>query len=226
MDTKAKYAHGNVAGETDKNLGILHLRPGANYGIVNNISWKKTNVQYLREMRTANSQGLGDYAQLSNMYSVSLSLFGNFLFYPGVMVFIDPSYLIGPNPGSTIGGGSVVFDTFTKGRESTGNQLDPINYGRLMGIGGYHKVTKTSVKISNGKFTTDIEAKFEYSNASDPDTNRDKKINPKEPTNVSSEIQDANDTDICLDVIQSIQSRSSDNESVEKQNDTNQEGGN
>tara|TARA_Y100001937_G_C7135264_1_gene339623 strand:+ start:3417 stop:7553 length:4137 start_codon:yes stop_codon:yes gene_type:complete len=226
MDTKAKYAHGNVAGETDSQLGILHLQPGANYGIVNNVSWKKTNVQYLREMRTANSQGLGDYAQLSNMYSVSLSLFGNFLFYPGVMIFIDPSYLVGPNPGATLGGGSVLFDVFSPGRETTGVLESPINYCRLMGIGGYHTVTKTSVKISNGKFVTDIEAKFEYSSATDSNTSRDKAINPKKPGNISDEAQDANETDICNNVIQTIQGRASDKGSIEKENDTNEEGGN
>ena len=226
MDTKAKYAHGNVVGETDDQLGILHLKPGANFGIVNNVSWKKTNVQYLREMRTVNSQGLGDYAQLSNMYSVSISLFGNFLFYPGVMVFVDPSYLVGPNPGALLGGGSVLFDVSTSGRESTGVAEAPINYCRLMGIGGYHTVTKTSVKISNGKFVTDIEAKFEYSNATDADTHRDKIINPKKPENITEEAQDANETDICNNVIQSIQRRSSNEGSVEKENDANEEGGN
>ncbi len=218
MDTQSKYAHGNVAGETDDQLGIIHLRPGANYGILNDIKWKKTNTQYLRESRTMRFQGLGDYAQLANYYNVSMNMFGNFLFYPGMVVYIDPGFLIGPNLGSTLGGGSVLFDTHTKGRETTGDVNQPINYGRLMGIGGYHLITKVSAKISNGNFQTDVEARYQYSNAMDADLFRDKAVGVKKPGDIADEQQDKDETDVCNNVIQSVEAQVfSDGGSIEKQ---------
>ena len=224
MDTQSKYAHGNVAGETDDQLGILHLTPGANFGILNDIKWKKTNTQYLRESRTMRFQGLGDYAQLSNYYNVSMNMYGNFLFYPGMSVYIDPSFLIGPNPGATLGGGAVLFDTHTKGRESTGNINEPINYGRLMGIGGYHLITKVNVSISNGNFETSVEARYQYGSPTDADLFRDKAVGAKKTESITNEAQDANETDICNNVIQSVQAQIASNGSIEKEDTDANEG--
>ena len=144
MDTQPKDT---TVSSVDK---IVTLSPGTNSGIVKNANWSKTNVSYLREGRMLKNQGIGDYAQLANYYNVSLSLYGNFLFFPGMMIYIDPSYLGG--------------DTMTVGSETPGVDQDtPINFFRLMGIGGYHLITGVKSSIESGKFSTDIEARFLFS---------------------------------------------------------------
>ena len=97
------------------------------------------------------AQGIGNYAQLATYYNVSMTMFGNFLLFPGMRFYLDPFSIGGldfgrPNePGLEAG---------------VGNQ---INFSRLMGIGGYHLVTGVDIKITPEKFETTVEARFEYS---------------------------------------------------------------
>ena len=76
-----------------------------------------------------------------------------------------------------------------------------------MGIGGYHLVTKTNATIGYGKFTTTVEARFQYSNAGDEDVYRDKKVNNNNPDDIEAQVQDADEADTCNNVISSIQAQ-------------------
>jgi hypothetical protein len=147
--------------------GIVHLNIGADRGILKNASWSKTNVPYLREARMFREKSLGDLAQLSNYYNVSTKLFGNFIFYPGMKVFINPFGL----------GGTKLGDPCQKFEDGT------INFARLMGIGGYHLVTGVSTSIGVDGFETDMECRFVYSGDADGNGNG---IDLEQPTKTPS----------------------------------------
>ena len=149
-DTKSETHGGRGDYYEDLNEGIYHFHIGSNKGLLKKIKFNKTNIAGLRESRMYRYQGIADFAQLSNVYNVSLDLFGNFLFFPGMQIYIDP---------------------FGLGGDQFGRPPDPllspnnsaINYARLMGIGGYHLVKNVKVSIGVGGFTTNVEAIFVFS---------------------------------------------------------------
>ena len=144
-DYKPAYHSGKGDIIEDLNKGIPHLYFGAKAGLVKNISFSKTNIQYLRESRMERSKGMGDLAQLSNVYNVSIKMFGNFLFLPGMEIYINPKSLGGNEFGDPI---KPIIDN------------GKINYSKLMGIGGYHLVTKVNTSIGVSGFDTTVDAIF------------------------------------------------------------------
>ena len=144
-DYKPAYHSGKGNIVDDLKKGIPHLYFGAKAGLVKNISFSKTNIQYLRESRMERNQGMGDLAQLSNVYNVSIKMFGNFLFLPGMEIYINPKSLGGNEFGDPI---KPIVDN------------GKINYSKLMGIGGYHLVTKVSTTIGVSGFDTTVDAIF------------------------------------------------------------------
>ena len=127
----------------DEKRGTYHFQIGSSRGILKTVNFSKTDMAYLREARFYN-QGNYGLLQLGAVYNVTLELFGNTLFYPGMEIFIDPRSFGGPNWDPTAGGAN----------RSVANAL---------GIGGYHIITKVSSNISTSGFTTTVEAVFQYS---------------------------------------------------------------
>ena len=79
--------------------------------------------------------------QLSAVYKVTLEMFGNTIFYPGMYIYIDP-------------------------RGIGGKDFDPTNFGSIansLGIGGYHLITRVNSNVGPGSFNTTVEAQFVYS---------------------------------------------------------------
>ena len=93
-----------------------------------------------------------------------------------------------------------------------------------MGIGGYHLITKVNVSISNGNFETSVEARYQYGSPTDADLFRDKAVGAKKTESITNEAQDANETDICNNVIQSVQAQIASNGSIEKEDTDANEG--
>ena len=144
-DTTSKKLEEFVDPFLDFQKGIYHFHVGADRGILKTASWSKVNVEYLRESRMFRNNSFGDYAQLSNFYNVSAKMFGNFLFLPGMKIYINPFGLGGVKMGNT-------FEDFINGE---------VNFARLMGIGGYHLVTKVNCTIGADGFETDLDCRFE-----------------------------------------------------------------
>lgn len=136
--------------DDDFKNGVYHLHFGTNRGIVKKIKFKKTDIVGLREARFEN-EGVEQYSrtdpkissQLSNVYNVDLNLIGNNFFFPGTHVFINPIGL-GPSLGSPTSAGSNAY---------------------IMGLGGYHMVTKVKSFIQSGKYETQITALWQSSGA-------------------------------------------------------------
>ena len=167
-DTKIEYHKGKGDYAEDMEDGIYHFFIGADKGLVKKINFSKTNITYLRESRMYRYQGIGDFVQLSNVYNVSLDMFGNFMFFPGMQIFIDPF---------AIGG-----ETFGEPENQLINN-NTINFAKLMGIGGYHLIKNVEVSIGVDGFKTNVDAIFVFSGDSTGNGNGvDGVIRLQEPT--------------------------------------------
>jgi len=124
--------------------GVFHMEIGSNRGIVKTINFSKTDMQYLREARFIRN-GVDGLMQLSSVYNVSIEMFGNTLFYPGMDLWLNP-YGFG---GTTLG--------------SPTQRKEGRSLANILGIGGYHTITKVSVNLTPSSFTTSIQAQHYYS---------------------------------------------------------------
>jgi hypothetical protein len=120
---------------------IAHFNIGSNRGLVKNISFKKSDMQYVREARFF-SHGIDGLLQLSSVYVANIEMFGNTLYYPGMSVYINP-YGIG---GTDIGSPSDITSVANK-----------------LGFGGYHTITSVKSTITPDSFNTTISAQWYYS---------------------------------------------------------------
>jgi hypothetical protein len=128
---------GNYA--EDGKGGVYHFVLGQNDGIVKTMKFNKTDIQGMREARFFN-HGHDGLMQLSAVYKVTLEMFGNTIFYPGMYIFIDP-------------------------RGIGGNDFDPTkpdSMANSLGLGGYHLITRVESSIGPGQFDTTVEAQFVY----------------------------------------------------------------
>jgi len=127
--------------EKDIGDGRFHIGIGSNRGIVKTISFSKTDMQYVREARFQ-SNGIDGLMQLSNVYVVTIEMFGNTIFYPGMEVYINP-YGIG---GTTLG-----------------TPTDSDSIANKLGLGGYHTITSVKTSLTPGSFKTTIQAQWYFS---------------------------------------------------------------
>ena len=127
--------------ENDRMKGIVHLHFGNAHGMVKKISFSKSDIEYLPEMRYA-AEGNFLYNQLANVYDANVELVGNNIFKPGQYVYIDSSAL---------GAG----DTWH--RNSDGSSR---SWANLMGLGGYHVITEVAHSVSREGFNTSIKARW------------------------------------------------------------------
>lgn len=190
-DMKSETHGGRGNYKEDLDNGIYHFHIGENRGLLKKIKFNKTNIVGLRESRMYRYQGIADFAQLSNVYNVSLDLFGNFLFFPGMQIFIDPFGLGGVNFGRPA---EPLMSITTS----------DINYARLMGVGGYHLIKNVKISIGVGGFTTKVDAIFVFSgdvNGNDEGLNGILNIDPT-VSRIENQLKtDETDTAACQTII-------------------------
>ena len=145
--TRTHNGKGNYS--DDINEGVFHVEIGSNRGLVKTINFSKTDMQYVREARFMRN-GVDGLQQLSSVYSVSIEMFGNTLFYPGMDLWINPYGFGGTALGSPTEGGQV---------RSLANTL---------GLGGYHTITGVSINLTPSSFVTTIKAQHYYSGDGKP----------------------------------------------------------
>ncbi len=144
MKTGRNKPHtGTGNAKEDGKRGIHHLHIGQNRGIVKHISFEKTDIQYAREARYMR-HGFDGLGQIGAVYNAKIEMIGNTIFYPGMLLYIDP-----------IGIG--------------GRGFDPTNIrseANALGFGGYHLVTKADSSITPSGYKTTVTAMFNYSGES------------------------------------------------------------
>lgn len=128
----------------DLQNGVYHFHLGQDRGIVYDVKFSKVDMAYIREARYLR-EGIDGLLQLGAVYRATINMFGNTLFYPGMLIYINP-FGIG------------------------GEQFMPNNSNTIankLGLGGYHLITKVNCSIASGLFKTTIEAMFVYSGDGD-----------------------------------------------------------
>jgi len=130
----------------DIKAGRFHVEIGSNRGIVKNVKFAKTDMQYLREARFFRN-GIDGLLQLSSVYTANVEMFGNTLFVPGMELWINP-----------YGFGGVDL-----GRPQQGAAAGSRSLSNILGIGGYHTITGVTTSLTPSSFTTSINSQHYYS---------------------------------------------------------------
>jgi hypothetical protein len=142
----------------DIEAGRFHVEIGSNRGLVKNVKFAKTDMQYLREARFFRN-GIDGLLQLSSVYTATVEMFGNTLFYPGMDLWINPYGFGGTTLGSPHQG--------DRGTKKISNR----SLANILGIGGYHTITGVSINLTPQGFTTSIKSQHYYSGDGDvPDS--------------------------------------------------------
>ena len=85
--------------------------------------------------------------------NATVTMFGNNLFRPGMMIYISPD---------SFGSGSTNVN-------KKANSMTTRSVGDLLGIGGYYRVIKVRNKIESGKFETEMECSWVTNGSGGPD---------------------------------------------------------
>jgi hypothetical protein len=145
----------------EKDIVIPTLYYGSNFADLNycsDVSFAKTDVEYLREARYFNS-GMGNLSLLSNVYDLSFSFDSQkatTVFYPGNIINFILTDWAGPSkylPGRALG----ESDPHVKGR-----------IANILGFGGYYIITRVTYTISSKSskdFVIKIDTKFNGTDA-------------------------------------------------------------
>ena len=124
--------------------------------------------------------------QLSAVYKVTLEMFGNTIFYQGMLIFIDHRQLGGTDFDPTVG-------------RAAGKTPSVAN---SLGIGGYHLITRVNSNIEPGNFTTTVEAQFVYSGDGSASNNFKKKTVKVKPEDLTTSVFTAQSVDnVCRKII-------------------------
>lgn len=118
----------------DLQNNILHFYVGEETGMIKEIKFSREDNPRLdaHNIQVANQENAG--AIIRNVYNANIEMFGNNIFVPGNMIFVNPTF-----PGMRLGDSTLL----------------------RLGLGGYFIILKTTNKISSGSYTTSIETKWQ-----------------------------------------------------------------
>ena len=71
--------------------GIYYLEPGRMTSVIKNINFARTEIPWLREARLTSVRTPTGGTALKDVYDATITLYGNNIFKPGMIVFIDPT---------------------------------------------------------------------------------------------------------------------------------------
>jgi len=89
MPTMEKAPKTNGTEEEDAGVGIYHLISGREHGLVKNIKFTKEDQKFVTEARMMKQGFDSDYTVLRGLYNAEVTMFGNPLFRPGMMVYLS-----------------------------------------------------------------------------------------------------------------------------------------
>lgn len=118
----------------DEKMGIYHFNLGQDKGLIKSIKFEVDKDSILRTVRIVDAQDSdNNLSQIRDIYNANVSMIGNPLFRPGMIVYIDPT-LPGYSP------------------------VDPNSKAliRNIGMGGYYMILNINHSISNGEYKTDL----------------------------------------------------------------------
>ena len=136
---RTEFLQGNKREDAKSN--IMHLNIGRDRGLVKSVQFSRETTEGMRELRVTQADPFDPLNNLVDLYNVTITMFGNVLFWPGQYVYVNP-----------IGLGTALGNPSVEGSKS-----------RILGLGGYHLITNVSSHIQSGQYETTIEAKWETS---------------------------------------------------------------
>jgi len=142
----------NAIEEDDNKKRIYHLRMGIDTGIVKSISFSKTDTPFYREA-LAHQDGMSDVHMLKQVYDAEIKMFGNDIYKPGDILYIEPYFNLNKNPDITTSHGTKLL-----------RQIDL----SLLNIDGYYMVNKVSSTINDNIYETKLNCIKKASKSKDP----------------------------------------------------------
>jgi hypothetical protein len=114
---------------------------GGQTGLLRSISFKKSQLPMKKEWAlTKESNPVRANLLFQDKYDASVELFGNPTLKPGMLIYLDPRGL---------GLGNI-------------NTTNKTNFQYELGIGGYYRIVNVTSTVSDGRFTTSLEATAEF----------------------------------------------------------------
>jgi hypothetical protein len=157
----------------DAGRGIFHFRLGADRGVLKQAKYKRLDTPYLQEARIIENDKIDDTKQdpetrssistlrLKEVYNCDITMFGNTVFYPGMVFYIDPSKMGFESAGTA---GRVKMLNMTTAAGATTEPAGPHRYKQTLaeslGIKGYYHVNKVEHIYESGKYETLLEGVF------------------------------------------------------------------
>lgn len=114
----------------DTSNGVYHFNLSKDRGMVKSISFAQNTVKYRKEALMLESVSL--YDELKLPYNANITMFGNGLFLPGSMIYVNPSSL------------------------GFGDPRNKRSAAARLGIGGYYIVISVSTSFNNGQMITTL----------------------------------------------------------------------
>jgi hypothetical protein len=137
--------------------GIFNFNLGTDLGLIKSVKFKKIDQPFLREARATN-EGEIEEGKFVGKYNADVSCFGNNIFRPGDIVYINPNFYVTKNIATSTVGGGISQDQVKK-------------LIRTVGIGGYYMINKINTSLSTGKYETNFDCIFQaYGDGTELDT--------------------------------------------------------
>ena len=133
----------NGSDKEDSKRNIPHYFIGSDKGVVKNISFEKTKIPGKREsllFKSVQEGTTNTNLLFSDRYDANLTLLGNPVFKPGMLIYIDPRAL-----GLGI------------------STVNPEPFMYELGVGGYYRIIKVAHTLDDSKFETKIDTISEFS---------------------------------------------------------------
>jgi len=113
----------------DAEFGVYHYTYAQDYGLIKSINFTKIDQPYLKEAKAVGKQTFY-LGQFRDRYNADLTMIGNNIYYPGMMVYIRPSV-------------EAVSSTKT-------------GFSAVTGIGGYYMVIEVDSSITEDGYETKL----------------------------------------------------------------------
>ena len=138
----------------DAKQGIFHFRLGADRGMLKKAKYKRMDVKYMEEARIVENDKIDDSkrnpdarpststVRLKEVYNCDIEMFGNTIFYPGMVFYIDPSKM------------------GLEGTAASTRGSLKLSLAESLGIKGYYHVNKVEHIYESGKYETLLQGIF------------------------------------------------------------------
>ena len=133
----------------DEKMGIYHYTVGEDFGLLKAANFSRIDTPYLKEAKAVGKKTLY-LGQFRDRYNADLTMVGNNIYYPGMMLYIQPS----------------AEALFTVTRD-----INSPSFAQISGIGGYYFVEKVDSTISEEGYETKLSCIWQSDGTEKPPEN-------------------------------------------------------